>query len=133
MSSFTQIGKQLKDLYDNSIEVYFQQNILNDKLRFIAKNIPYQKEKDLLKNNLLFLHSSPNYCERNISLGSLGTTGRICDRSSRAIDGCDLLCCNRGYQSQLVTQHSQCNCRFQWCCHVQCQNCVTTHEISRCL
>ncbi len=81
----------------------------------------------------MFLNSSPNYCELNLSVGSLGTRGRICDRTSRAIDGCDLLCCNRGYQSHILTIHNQCNCRFQWCCHVQCQNCVTTQEISRCL
>lgn len=129
LHSFTQIANQLKEFYDNAIQVYLQ----DDKLRFIPKNIPYQNENELLKNNFIFFNFSPNYCERNISVGSLGTIGRVCDRTSRAIDGCDLLCCNRGYQSQLVTRHSQCNCRFQWCCHIECQNCLTTQEISRCL
>lgn len=31
---------------------------------------------------LVFLHQSPNYCERDLARGSLGTAGRTCNRSS---------------------------------------------------
>ncbi len=137
LRSFPQIAKQLKEYYDESIEVRLQRSLFDKKLRFIPRNIPFHMDKETIsttyKNDLIFYHSSPNYCERNLSLGSFGTIGRVCNRSSRAIDGCDLLCCNRGYQSQIVTVSDRCNCRFQWCCYVQCQNCVTTQEISRCL
>ncbi len=134
LRSFTQIANQLKEFYDNSIEVYLQRSLLDRKIRFIPRNIPFQKTKQsTYKNDLIFLNLSPNYCELNLSVGSFGTKGRLCNRNSRAIDGCDLLCCNRGYQSQIMIIHSQCNCRFQWCCHVECQKCVTTQEISRCL
>ena len=137
LRSFAQIANQLKEFYDNAIEVHLQRSLIDRKLRFMPKNIPMQKKEHSLsttyKNDLIFLNSSPNYCEVNLSAGSLGTRGRVCNRNSRAIDGCDLLCCNRGYQSQIVTTHSQCNCRFQWCCHVECQSCVTTQEISHCL
>jgi hypothetical protein len=119
-------------LYDNSVEVYLQRSLIDKKLHFIPRNIPFQIEKEF-KKNFLFYNSSPNYCELNLSVGSFGTKERLCNPNSRAVDGCDLLCCNRGYQSQIVTINNQCNCRFQWCCHVQCQNCITTHEISRCL
>ncbi|CAF0964130.1 unnamed protein product [Adineta ricciae] len=139
LRSFTQIAKQLKETYDQSIEVRLQRNLFDKKLRFVPRNLPYHMSKQPVsimttyRNDLIFYSSSPNYCERNLELGSLGTIGRVCNRSSRAIDGCDLLCCNRGYQSQIVTVRDQCNCRFQWCCYVQCQSCVTTEEISRCL
>jgi len=137
LRSFTQIAKQLKEYYDDSIEVRLQRSLFDKKLRFVPRNIPFHMDKQTIattyKNDLIFYNSSPNYCEINLSLGSLGTIGRVCNRSSRAIDGCDLLCCNRGYQSQIVTVSDRCNCRFQWCCYVQCQNCVTTQEISRCL
>ncbi|CAF1166223.1 unnamed protein product [Rotaria sordida] len=137
LRSFTYIANQLKEFYDNSIEVYIEQSLIEKKLQFIPKNIPFEKEKQSIsitfQNDLIFINSSPNYCELNLSIGSFGTIGRVCNRNSRAIDGCDLLCCNRGYQSQIVTIRNQCNCRFQWCCYVQCQNCVITQEISRCL
>ncbi|CAF1056184.1 unnamed protein product [Adineta steineri] len=139
LHSFTQIAKQLKEYYDESIEVRLQRSLFDKKLRFIPRNIPYHMTKQTTttattyKNDLIYYNSSPNFCEINLNAGSFGTTGRVCNRSSRAIDGCDLLCCNRGYQSQIVTVRDKCNCRFQWCCYVQCQNCVTTQEISRCL
>ncbi|CAF0958127.1 unnamed protein product [Adineta steineri] len=129
LHSFTQIANQLKEFYDNSIQVYLQKNSIEKNIQFLPEKLPLQK----VKNELIFLNSSPNYCELNLSVGSFGTKGRVCNRKSRAIDGCDLLCCNRGYQSQIMTVHSQCNCRFQWCCHIQCQDCITTQEISRCL
>jgi hypothetical protein len=110
---------------------------VDKKLRFVPRNIPFHMDRQTIsttyKNDFIFYNSSPNYCEANLTLGSFGTIGRACNRSSRAIDGCDLLCCNRGYQSQIVTVRDKCNCRFQWCCYVQCQNCVITQEISRCL
>lgn len=138
LHSFTQIAGQLKESYDSSIEVYLQQQSARNKYRFLPKKIPFQLEQRqstsrFLRNSLVFSQISPNYCEMNTTHGSFGTKGRFCDRTSRAIDGCDLLCCNRGYQSEIITRHTQCNCRFQWCCQVQCQNCVSTEEISRCL
>ncbi|UJR15953.1 hypothetical protein I4U23_002873 [Adineta vaga] len=134
LHSFTRIANQLKEFYDNSIEVHLQRSTIDSKVRFLPKNIPLHQEQNMIyENKLIFIISSPNYCEFNLSLGSFGTKGRICNRNSRAIDGCDLLCCNRGYQSKITTIKNQCNCRFQWCCHVQCQNCMTTQEISYCL
>lgn len=39
------------------------------------------------------------------------------------IDGCDLLCCGRGYNTHQINRTWQCRCKFQWCCHVQCDVC----------
>lgn len=35
------------------------------------------------KSELVFLQMSPNYCERDLTAGSLGTVGRSCNRTSR--------------------------------------------------
>lgn len=34
------------------------------------------------KSDLVFLQMSPNYCEKDSAVGSLGTIGRICNRTS---------------------------------------------------
>lgn len=35
------------------------------------------------KSDLVFLQMSPNYCEKDLTAGSLGTVGRTCNRTSR--------------------------------------------------
>lgn len=37
------------------------------------------------KSDLVFLQMSPNYCEKDLSAGSLGTVGRSCNRTSRGL------------------------------------------------
>ena len=56
--------------------------------------------------------------------GSIGTAGRACNKTSKGIDGCDLLCCGRGYDTRRVLTTQPCNCTFRWCCAVECKTCT---------
>lgn len=76
------------------------------------------------RRDLVHLEKSPNYCEFNEKTGSLGTIGRKCNKSSTGNDGCDLMCCGRGYNTHQFTKTWQCNCTFHWCCDVKCKNCT---------
>ncbi|KAF7995507.1 hypothetical protein HCN44_006614 [Aphidius gifuensis] len=80
------------------------------------------------KTDLVYLEDSPDYCERNLTLGIPGTRGRICNRTSPGLDGCTLLCCGRGYQTRIRDVTEKCKCRFVWCCQVQCDMCRHTRE-----
>ena len=81
------------------------------------------------KRELVHLHKSPNYCEYDPLTGSLGTVGRHCNRTSKLTDGCDLMCCGRGYNTHQFTKVWQCKCKFHWCCRVTCEECrVETEE-----
>lgn len=80
------------------------------------------------KTDLVYLEDSPDYCERNITLGIPGTRGRLCNRTSPGLDGCRLLCCGRGYQTRVRDVTEKCNCRFVWCCRVRCDDCRHTRE-----
>ncbi|XP_055697682.1 protein Wnt-2 isoform X1 [Phlebotomus papatasi] len=91
-----------------------------------------QKAQRPKRLELVYLQSSPNYCERDTSLGSLGTMGRHCNRTARGIEGCDLLCCGRGYNTHQINRTWQCRCKFQWCCHVQCDICHEHFEEYTC-
>lgn len=45
---------------------------------------------------LVFLDQSPNYCDANAVAGTLGTKGRLCNKTADAVDSCSTLCCGRG-------------------------------------
>lgn len=81
---------------------------------------------------LVYIHHSPNYCDEDLSQGSLGTVGRQCHRNRTRLEGCDLLCCGRGYNTYQIKKVSQCNCKFHWCCNVVCEECVERSEQYTC-
>ncbi|XP_011155650.1 protein Wnt-7b isoform X3 [Solenopsis invicta] len=84
------------------------------------------------KSELVFLQPSPNYCEPDLTQGSLGTQGRYCNRTSKGTDGCDLMCCGRGYNTHQFTRTWQCRCKFHWCCRVHCETCMERTEEYTC-
>ncbi|CAG2177284.1 unnamed protein product [Oppiella nova] len=92
---------------------------------------PYFKPQT--DTDLIYLQSSPDFCEKNDKIGSLGTHGRACNRTSNAIDGCELMCCGRGYKIRRERVMERCNCKFHWCCYVECDHCSKEVEISTCL
>lgn len=47
-------------------------------------------------------------------------------------DGCDLMCCGRGYNTHQFTKTKQCRCTFYWCCYVKCDTCVDRTEEHSC-
>ncbi|XP_050590610.1 protein Wnt-7b isoform X1 [Bombus affinis] len=84
------------------------------------------------RSDLVFLQPSPNYCEPDLAQGSLGTQGRYCNRTSKGTDGCDLMCCGRGYNTHQFTRTWQCRCKFHWCCRVHCETCTERTEEYTC-
>ncbi|KAG5311161.1 WNT7B protein, partial [Acromyrmex insinuator] len=84
------------------------------------------------RSELVYLQPSPNYCEPDLAQGSLGTQGRYCNRTSTETDGCDLMCCGRGYNTHQFTRTWQCRCKFHWCCRVHCETCMERTEEYTC-
>ena len=78
------------------------------------------------------MNESPDFCKPNYNLASYGTKGRICNKSSRGIDSCKLLCCGRQFKTKLETIKYNCSCTFTWCCSVTCKECTKTQYVSTC-
>jgi wingless-type MMTV integration site family protein 6 len=116
----------LKQRFDGAVKV----TIFNDGKTLLP--IGEQSIKPPTPEDLVYSMPSPDYCEPNKSLGSLGTARRECDPDSLGVGGCDQLCCDRGYTTEKIQVTENCNCRFRWCCEVICQTCRVTKYIHRC-
>lgn len=126
MSSFEKIGNYLKDKYESSIQI---SDRMKRKVRRKEKNyhrIPIKKE------DLVYTNRSPNYCVEDRKLGISGTHGRECNRTSEGPDGCNLLCCGRGYNTHVVRHVERCECKFVWCCYVRCRRCESMTDVHTC-
>ncbi|XP_003921094.1 protein Wnt-16 isoform X2 [Saimiri boliviensis] len=126
MSSFEKIGHLLKDKYENSIQI-------SDKIkRKMRRREKDQRKIPIHKDDLLYVNKSPNYCVEDKKLGIPGTQGRECNRTSEGADGCNLLCCGRGYNTHVVRHVERCECKFIWCCYVRCRRCESMTDVHTC-
>ena len=123
---FDLIGERLLLKYRDAVEM------VKSKKGARVLRVKDKRSRQPSSGDLIFYEATPNFCDTNPAHGTPGTSGRVCNITSSAIDGCNLLCCGRGYNVQVVSETVKCNCRFFWCCHVKCATCRRTREIYTC-
>ncbi|XP_061662317.1 protein Wnt-16 [Syngnathoides biaculeatus] len=119
MAPFGRVGAYLKERYEASVRLKTK--------RSRARGRPPPD-----KHQLVFVNKSPNYCVEDRRGGVLGTRGRRCNRTSGGPDGCELLCCGRGYNTRVERRVHRCACKFVWCCYVRCGRCETMSDTHAC-
>ena len=95
LPQFEGVGHFLRKKYQSAVLVTLDQssNKLVNYDRIISKYGP---------QDLLYLEQSPNYCYKDVALGTAGTAGRECNKSSLSENSCDILCCGHGYNTKKV-------------------------------
>ncbi|XP_061570290.1 protein Wnt-16 [Cololabis saira] len=123
MAPFERVGAYLKERYEHSIQVPGR-----------SRKKPRRKEprRPVDRYQLIYLNKSPNYCLEDRRGGIAGTRGRRCNRTSTGPDGCNLLCCGRGYNTHVVRNIQRCECKFVWCCYVRCRRCESMNDMHTC-
>lgn len=124
---FRQVGHALKEKFDGATEV--EPRRVGSSRALVPRNAQFKPHTD---EDLVYLEPSPDFCEQDIRSGVLGTRGRTCNKTSKAIDGCELLCCGRGFHTAHVELAERCGCRFHWCCFVKCRQCQRLVEMHTC-
>ncbi|CAH1249306.1 WNT3 [Branchiostoma lanceolatum] len=128
---FRTVGNVLKDKYDSASEMAVERH--REPSGMVDSLYPrYSFFKAPGKDDLIYFENSPNFCEPNNSTGSLGTKGRECNITSHGIDGCQLMCCGRGWNTRTEMRTEKCHCQFHWCCYVTCQECQKKHQVHTC-
>ncbi|XP_067346982.1 protein Wnt-16 [Channa argus] len=124
MAAFERVGVYLKERYERSVQV-------SDRSKRKTRRKDQQRPP-VDKHQLIFLNKSPNYCVADRRRGIAGTRGRSCNRTSSGPDGCNLLCCGRGYNTHVVRHVQRCECKFVWCCFVSCRRCESMNDMHTC-
>uniref|UniRef100_A0A673BVJ7 Protein Wnt n=1 Tax=Sphaeramia orbicularis TaxID=375764 RepID=A0A673BVJ7_9TELE len=124
---FRLVGSLLKDKFLSAIFVN-SQNKNNGVFNPRAGN----GRRRSMSRELVYFEKSPDFCERDASIDSPGTHGRICNKTSYSTDSCSSLCCGRGHNILKQTRSERCNCRFHWCCYVLCEECRLTEWVNVC-
>nr|AAC80431.1 AmphiWnt4 [Branchiostoma floridae] len=127
MPPFREVGARLKEKFDGATEV--QQKKIGSRRELVPLNSDFKPHSS---SDLVYLDASPDFCVRDTKVGSMGTVGRVCNKTSKAIDGCELLCCGRGYNTHTREVVERCSCKFHWCCYVKCKTCRRTVEVHTC-
>lgn len=155
LATFREVGSRLRRRYDGARQVAF--NAHGTSLYPVASTTTTKKKKQKknagssrrrvrrrrpTRDDLVYIDASSDYCEPDpvdtaaaaavVVTGAAGTHGRRCQRGSRGSDGCDRLCCGRGYNTQRWRVAERCHCRFHWCCYVKCKTCLRTDNINIC-
>ncbi|CRK93532.1 CLUMA_CG007065, isoform A, partial [Clunio marinus] len=107
-------------------------SVIRNKFQHNAETWKRKTKRNRLDNSLFYFQKSPNFCEKDVLSDIPGTHGRRCNRTSAGSDSCSSLCCGRGYNLIKEVTNQRCNCRFHWCCFVECQTCEHVEWISLC-
>ena len=132
LPSFRSIGASLMRRYNRARQVMPIKGRRARTPIFLKLKRARRPNKKPRRADLVYLRHSPNYCENDPLTGSLGTRGRQCNRTSTSTDGCEMLCCGRGYNTHQFTRTWKCHCKFHWCCKVTCKDCSERSEIFTC-
>jgi len=124
LAPFRKVGDYLQSKYSAATRV---RSTRSGRLKVHRRNLRIPTA-----NDLVFIKQSPDYCHSNHTIGSLGTTGRVCNIDSAGMDGCDLMCCGRGYNTVKKRVKERCQCKFHWCCYVECKTCTKSVQLTVC-
>ena len=104
LAPFAVVGSALKQEYLAAVPVSFKNNKIHEK--HSRDSVLSRKSKQLV-----YLDSSPDYCVRNTTAGSLGMLGRTCTSDAGHTKKCRSLCQSCNLRAHTKDHYTQVKCR----------------------
>ncbi|MEQ2283654.1 Protein Wnt-8c [Ameca splendens] len=130
LSDFREIGNYLKIKYNQARKLDIDKKRLRAGNSADSRGAIVDAFGHVAQTELIYMEDSPDYCRRNASLGLHGTEGREClqhgaDLTQWERRSCRRLCheCGLRVEERRTEVVSSCNCKFHWCCRVNCEDC----------
>ena len=104
------VGKELKMKYKQSVQLELPSDL---------------SQRNQTKGELICFSDSINYCIPNPEFHIDGIAGRECTMDTNHASSshhCSKLCCGHGAEEYEETKLSPCECKFVWCCRIDCPN-----------
>lgn len=124
LGRFHHVAKHLETLHQDAVQVKLQQRAPNKKenveMKLVEANPSFTKKST---KDLVFLRDSPRYCEKDLSKGVYGVSGRTCTKTGDVHRDCESMCCEKGHYSKREIVEEKCACKLIWCCEVKCSIC----------
>lgn len=70
-------------------------------------------------DKLVYSEKTPSKCEKDEKFGMLASEGRECTLT-KGPNSCKKLCCKGKYEKVKTKIIEKSNCKFNWCCSVEC-------------
>lgn len=106
------------------------------KRRPVARSIGITPQTYIIPSptDMLYYEESPSFCLPDERYSIKGTKGRVCVIDNPdATNDCKELCCGRGYKTEVRIEKYKCECKFQYCCRLECNTCTRRKTIHKCL
>ena len=83
-----------------------------------------ENQRRVHPERMIYFSHSPDYCAANPAYNISGIAGRECVLNDSSLSHhCNNLCCDHGYQTRIYRTQGHCECKFIWCCRVECKAC----------
>ena len=119
LPNFKDVANKLKLRYDDAVKIGVGNNNGAQKDAIVSKP---------LNNELIYSDNSVDKC----GLTDLYVSNRVCSLDPNAENNCKNVCCRGRYKKKSILVLASCNCKFKWCCQVECDECDLKREIYVC-
>ncbi|CAG10120.1 unnamed protein product, partial [Tetraodon nigroviridis] len=130
LPDFRDVGNYLKTKHSQAQKLNIDRKHMRAGNSAVSQGAIVDALDSIARTELIYLEESPDYCRRNVSMGLPGTEGRECVAHKEAATqwerrSCRRLChdCGLRVEERRAEVLSSCNCKFHWCCTVDCDDC----------